>query len=772
MQNQMPIAGRLYDPESREQIEKVDKDWVPVRRRIANNNDRTVVIGDRTPHGSPLQPPQGETSRNTTAHSRREKASARQTAVLRCMHDGHWSLVPSCGLSSPALDTRAFKRHEEDTLGECRDVDDTNILQPGSRAGISRKGPPVVGTKENSKDSSRRSKVLNWTKADVSHARGKFQQGSERGGTATSPVRDGDSVDSSTSWIKERLPKDADCPSALSQPKYVTIVPRFTIDLALESTDARRPSRSTSLPAFLHRYSDARGRTAPAFPRTSSADPQTTTSGGTQVPPNLAVSARKHQQNASEEQQESDASQSEAHQPFVSDATSHSERTQTPVSDKMTITSADSSESWIKSSVASGVVMPHWPMGHNRAELARAKGSADVPKTDSANGQRSPETDEADAPQRGRSLVQIRKRDYDKQETAERILDSPNISPTETSLLAHDRRQKTAQNMIEWLQPDPKPEPGSRAQSKPQPKLGHCSPSRSPLRRDDSATRTSRVDVRSPSLESEIILPRGYGMRADWRWLSQTDALPGYWATSWWSNVKKERCIGIISVVLENLGRLHDKRCIHYYTHQQDWAPVLDWAQKGYSTWPSYARNARGGVVVEGSYVGVIFPGFTKLLPRIVLVKDHAFQTQFRPPEGKQWDELRLAEIMLLDSWLSMAGRTPEIAERRSTLLRDMPKLIDYLVTSLALDFSSIYRSANEGGLQCIQEVASKFRTFVERERLSVAERIFTLVALLRTAKVLLCVVMGPNLCVAARSYYDDEARSRVLDRDDKVWLI
>ena len=114
-------------------------------------------------------------------------------------------------------------------------------------------------------------------------------------------------------------------------------------------------------------------------------------------------------------------------------------------------------------------------------------------------------------------------------------------------------------------------------------------------------------------------------MSAEWRWLSQTDDIPGYWATSWRTYVRDKFCIGIISVVLEKLGHLHEQRCIHYYTRQQDWSSALNWARKGFSTWPSYARNARGGVVVEGSYVGVTFPGFATLLPRVVLCEEPCF---------------------------------------------------------------------------------------------------------------------------------------------------
>ncbi|KAL8964842.1 MAG: hypothetical protein Q9183_004182 [Haloplaca sp. 2 TL-2023] len=425
--------------------------------------------------------------------------------------------------------------------------------------------------------------------------------------------------------------------------------------------------------------------------------------------------------------------------------------------------STDSSASFVKSSVLTAV--------DGEAELAKMKVSADVPETDAVKEQPFLQPDETDKTPHGRSPIRVSRRDNNMHETAGRILDSRKMTRTEASLSEHDCQQesnspgKTASKMIKWLEPDPRPEFKPEPQSRRQSKSEHDIPLSSPLRRDDSAIQTIQYPSPSPFRSDSVDRSSEVGNKgAHWKWLCQTDAIPGYWATSWWYYIRRELCIGIISVVLENLGHLHDQQCIHYYTRQQDWFSALNWARKGFSTWPSYARNARNGVVVEGSYVGVYFPGFTALLPRIVLAKDHAFQTQFQPPRGQHWDELRLAEIMLLDSWLSMAGRTSEIAEGRSMLLRDTPVLIHYLATSPDIQFDSIYRSANEGGLQRIREVASSLRKALKQERLSVAEQTFTLVALLRTAKVLLCVLMGPHL--------RGSDGSSLLDRDQRAWLV
>ena len=76
-------------------------------------------------------------------------------------------------------------------------------------------------------------------------------------------------------------------------------------------------------------------------------------------------------------------------------------------------------------------------------------------------------------------------------------------------------------------------------------------------------------------------------------------------------------------------------------------------------------------------------------------------------------------------------------------------------------DFKTIDRSANEGGLQLIQDVAADLMDFLVDEDLSEAEQIFTLGALLRTAKMEVCVALGP----------DTLAIIDILGDDIWVWL-
>lgn len=115
----------------------------------------------------------------------------------------------------------------------------------------------------------------------------------------------------------------------------------------------------------------------------------------------------------------------------------------------------------------------------------------------------------------------------------------------------------------------------------------------------------------------------------------------------------------------------------------------------------------------------------------------------------------------MLDSWLSICGRAPEIVDGKSSLLRNMPALVQYVIDEFYKDFDTIDRSANEGGLQSIQDVAGDLMDFLVDQGLSEAEQIFTLGALLRTAKMEICIALGP----ATHEISD------ILLHDIRVWL-
>ena len=247
----------------------------------------------------------------------------------------------------------------------------------------------------------------------------------------------------------------------------------------------------------------------------------------------------------------------------------------------------------------------------------------------------------------------------------------------------------------------------------------------------------------------------------DWTWFSQMDVMAGFWATPWGRTLPFETCNGSISVALEAIQSIVSDSCLQFIDSYR-LKGALDWANSGGSTWPSYVVNARGGVVVQGKYISAKFPGFAKPIARIELASNQTWQTDPYPMMDIKEEQIRVAELMHIDSWLSIGSRAPEIVDGKSELLRNLPALLQYLLVEFQDDFASITRSANEGGLQMIQEVTETLKDALDDERLSTAEQIFTLVAMLRTVKVGKCVKMGPDTSLIQDS----------LDNDIRVWLV
>ncbi|KAL8868919.1 MAG: hypothetical protein Q9198_008020 [Flavoplaca austrocitrina] len=244
---------------------------------------------------------------------------------------------------------------------------------------------------------------------------------------------------------------------------------------------------------------------------------------------------------------------------------------------------------------------------------------------------------------------------------------------------------------------------------------------------------------------------------AHWKWFSQMDIVHGYWATPWQSPYSMK---GAFSAILEALSTRLNKRNLQYISPSGEVEEVLEWTSGGRSTWPMYAINARGGVIVQEDKTKFQFPGFASKIAAVKLLHDHRWQVE-RYTELTQNDE-KLAELMMLDSWLSICGREPEILDGASDLRRNMPLLIQFIFEQFGTRFEDLDCTANEGGLQHIQSVARSLLATLDDERLSAAEQIFTIVAMLRTAKVGSCIASGPKTLAVAD----------VLDTDTRVWLV
>lgn len=95
------------------------------------------------------------------------------------------------------------------------------------------------------------------------------------------------------------------------------------------------------------------------------------------------------------------------------------------------------------------------------------------------------------------------------------------------------------------------------------------------------------------------------------------DIIPGYWATPWTGQFNSHISLGATAVILEALLGLTDDVSLQYSSAHQ--VGTWSWLRDGKSTFPPYARNARGGVVVEGTYEAVPFEAFKQELPPIQL---------------------------------------------------------------------------------------------------------------------------------------------------------
>ena len=248
----------------------------------------------------------------------------------------------------------------------------------------------------------------------------------------------------------------------------------------------------------------------------------------------------------------------------------------------------------------------------------------------------------------------------------------------------------------------------------------------------------------------------------NWFWICQADIIPGYVATPWKGLFSEAVCIGAISTILKGLDVLTDSSTRRYVQTQQR---CQDWIRAGNVTYPSYAVNAKGGVVVSGLYRPVPFAGFPNHLPPIELL--HSYDSQVRRGVRHQQQQLSvivddMAELMGLDTWLSFCGRTPPIHDGPSNLLRTLPALAQRILSDFEFEFANLDRTTStDGGFELIQTVAESLTAALTEQNLSEPERLFAMVAFLRAAKTALCVVRG-----------SDTAKLReVLEQDIQVYL-
>ena len=266
---------------------------------------------------------------------------------------------------------------------------------------------------------------------------------------------------------------------------------------------------------------------------------------------------------------------------------------------------------------------------------------------------------------------------------------------------------------------------------------------------------------RSSSTPSEEIQPSPTGA-VNWFWICQADIIPGCFATPWMGLFSEATCIGAISTILHGLNAVTESPTCRYVDKQHRYH---EWIHAGKVTYPSYALNAKGGVVVSGLYKPVSFAGFPGHLPPIELLRSYDHQVQRgicyvqQKPSAMVED---LAELMGLDTWLSLCGRTPPIYDGPAHLLRTLPALAQCILSDFEFEFANLDRTTStDGRFQLIQPVAESLTAALMEQNLSEPERLFAMVAFLRAAKTALCVVRGS----------DTNKLREVLKHDIQVYL-
>lgn len=258
------------------------------------------------------------------------------------------------------------------------------------------------------------------------------------------------------------------------------------------------------------------------------------------------------------------------------------------------------------------------------------------------------------------------------------------------------------------------------------------------LETDDSSSSSEQLSNGSTLADSGSS-PFG---ELNWLWICQADLIPGFVATPWKRLFPEAICIGAISVLLNVLENFTNSSNFRYVQSQDR---CRSWIDTGKSSFPGYAHNANGGVVVSGIYEEVNFPCLDGGVPPIELLYSYNHQVDRAYYKSTVHVKEGLGELVGLDSWLSICSRLPEILDGPSNLLRVLPSLIQRTMTEFDLEFSSLDRTSRDGGLRIIQTIADSLLQSFRDQGLSAAEQLFASVAIIRTVKFGLCVARGTD---------------------------
>ncbi|KAB5542495.1 hypothetical protein GE09DRAFT_1175738 [Coniochaeta sp. 2T2.1] len=263
----------------------------------------------------------------------------------------------------------------------------------------------------------------------------------------------------------------------------------------------------------------------------------------------------------------------------------------------------------------------------------------------------------------------------------------------------------------------------------------------------------------------------------NWFWLSQTDIIPGFWATPWHRSqaLNIEICVGAINVITEAIQSIVGTAgLINYRYPPEPCSPAnsklsktIDWMNSGKSTYPAYAYNGQGGIVCHGAFTDLTGSDSLFATPidaiEVLNTRAAADCIESSLPRCQQDVERCIIELMRLDAWLCKVGSMPEIRDGRSALLTQTPALVQELMDRFEPSFMEADMSSAEGGAQLNKDLAQTVVEWLtQSHKLTRAEALYALVAVLRTVKVGQCVLGGPDTSLLAE----------IMEKDVQVCLV
>ncbi|SPO02378.1 uncharacterized protein DNG_05051 [Cephalotrichum gorgonifer] len=235
--------------------------------------------------------------------------------------------------------------------------------------------------------------------------------------------------------------------------------------------------------------------------------------------------------------------------------------------------------------------------------------------------------------------------------------------------------------------------------------------------------------------------------QVDWFWLSQTDIIPGFWATPWreFEQLTPYVCIGAIATFIHALDiSFGDANGIYYRALGPPIDDTIKAMRSGVRTYPAYAYDAEGGVVCAGTYATVAHPAFAQPIPAVDLLGSYEDQVdRILSSPSHESCERRVIELMRLDAWLSLVGRMPEIRDGPARLLEQTPALVARMISQYNERFHDLMSESLR--VEEYGKLGGAALLWLEDKRLSAAESLYALVAALRTAKVGQAVLTGSD---------------------------